>query len=397
MIFREKELKDYDTKLRVTLKRNKEDLLSPWQISNFISTISSHYYKNELLNTISLALKEGIQPENIFIFNNSFNLYKSYANLDTIDLNDINGVKDFYHLGNPISLFPNEFLIKINIIFGYFRKANEILHRYNLPRMYKDILGEFINYIKHNENALERILDEIYNNAVEIIDSSKNKDFNIKQIENSLSSSRRKYLNDYDEFLREQINLEILINDIKGNIISSFKKEDKYSHLERKYFSNFFGKLNDLKRPIVAIYNKEENRIQILCNSFINSQKRDNKFLDIKEISHNSPYLICFYIGVSVVLPLIPVLKSIKLEDTIEQEEEELRREELKTDAELEEILRELEELETLPENTAVNEVETEFLHEKISLYQEINNKKFRKPIEKFEFDNRNIDIEKVE
>ncbi|MCU5063565.1 hypothetical protein OB986_20295 [Bacillus cereus] len=397
MIFREKELKDYDTKLRITLKRNKDELLSPWQISNFISTISSHYYKNELLNTISLALKEGIEPENIFIFNNSFNLYNSYANLDIIDLNDINGVKEFYHLGNPISLFPNEFLIKINIIFGYFRKANEILHRYNLSRMNKDILGDFITDIKHYENTIERVLDEIHNNAVEVIDSSKNKDFNIKQIKNSLSTSRRKYVNDYDEFLKEQINLEILINDVKSNIISSFKKDEKYGHLEREYFSNFFGKLNDLKRPIVAIYNKEENRIQILCSGFINSQKRDNKFLDIKEISHNSPYLICFYIGVSVVLPLIPVLKSIKLKNTIEQEEEELIREELKTDEELEEILRELEELETLPENTAVNEVKTEFLHEKISLYQESNNEKFRKPIEKFEFDNRNIDIEKVE
>lgn len=396
-MFKETELKDYDTQLRVTLRRNKKDLLSPWQISNFVSTISSHYYKNELLNTISLALKEGIQPENIFIFSNSFNLYNSYSTLDVIDLNEGNGVKEFYHLGTPISLFPNEFLIKLNIAFGYFRKANEILGRYDLLRINKDYLLGVINDIKSEQNNMENILERIRLLAIKQAGSSENKDFNMKQLEESLLNSYQKNLKNYKEFNKEQVVIESLIRDIKNNEIYHFESGSKYGQLERKYFSQFFTKLNDLKRPIVAIYNKDKNRIQILCGSFINNTKRDNKFLDIKQISHNSPYLICFYIGVSVALPLIPLLKSIKLETEINNEEEELRREEVKTDKEIEEMLTLLAKLKDLPENKAVEEVTTKYLHEKIKEQQGINNEKFRKPIEKYGFDNRYLEIENID
>jgi len=396
MMFKENENKTFDIQLQVKMIRDKDDLLSPWQISNFVSTISSHYYKNEILNTISLALKEGISPENIFIFDSSFSLYNTYSDLDVIDLEDVNGVKDYYHLGNTISLFPNELLIKFNIVFGYFRKVNEILGRYNLNRINKDILIHLYNDVRNNKSITEK-LSEINNFALEIAGSSKEKDFNINQLQNSMNNSLQRHLRNYEEFQKDQVNIELVIEEIKENILDSFEHNEKYNHLEKKYFSAFFNKLHDLKRPVVAIYYDEERKIQILCDSFINTSKRDSKFLDIKQISHNSPYLICFYIGVSIVLPLIPLLKSIKLKNEIEDGLEALRVEEHKTNLEIEHMIKELEELSELPENKAIEEVELQYLNNQIKEHQEINNMKFRKPIETYDFDNRSIEISRME
>lgn len=397
MIFKENENKTYDIQLQVKMVRDKDDLLSPWQISNFVSTISSHYYKNEILNTISLALKEDVLPENIFIFDSSFNLYNSYSDLGIIDLNDNNGVKDLYHLGNMISLFPNELLTKLNIVFGYFRKVNEILGRYNLNRINKDILIEIFNEIRSNV-AISEKLAAINNYALEIANASKDRDFSIGQLHNSMNTSMQRHLRSFEEFQKDQVSIELIQAEINDNSLVSFESlDEKKKHLERKYFSAFFNKLHDLKRPVVGICYNDSKKVQILCDSFINTAKRDSKFLDIKQISHNSPYLICFYIGVSIVLPLIPLLKSIKLKNEIDHETEVLAKEELKTNLEIEQMINELEELKKLPENMAVETVELQYLQNKIKEHQKINNIKFRRPIETYNFDNASIEISRVE
>lgn len=44
-------------------------VLSSWEVSYFINQLGSQYYKLELLNSISLAINQGLVPQNIFVAN----------------------------------------------------------------------------------------------------------------------------------------------------------------------------------------------------------------------------------------------------------------------------------------------------------------------------------------
>ncbi|MFW3441990.1 hypothetical protein ACN9J6_10705, partial [Aliarcobacter butzleri] len=116
--------KRIDKKIEFTLKQEVEKKLSPWELSSFINNFNTYYYKNELLNTIAIALNNGISAENIIIFDESFKLNRIYNKFVNISLKDKN-IKYLYTLGKPVSLFPNENIFIINLIFKYFRNINE--------------------------------------------------------------------------------------------------------------------------------------------------------------------------------------------------------------------------------------------------------------------------------
>lgn len=128
-----------EKRLDITFTRQNDELLSPWEISHFINQFSSNYYKNELLISISKALNSGIQAENIFVLDDSFNINITYSKLDIIDLNTTRGIKQLYHLGKPVSLFPNGHIHAVNIIFHFFRTLNEIIYKLTHKRITKKV------------------------------------------------------------------------------------------------------------------------------------------------------------------------------------------------------------------------------------------------------------------
>ena len=108
----------------------------------FYFSINKALLQNELLNTISLALKHGISPKDIIIFEESFEINNAYSNINgLLDFTSHSDVKAFYHLGEPISMFPNEEVASIHSAFSHFRKTNEILGRYKFSRLSKTNLN----------------------------------------------------------------------------------------------------------------------------------------------------------------------------------------------------------------------------------------------------------------
>ncbi|PGA34220.1 hypothetical protein COL88_31170, partial [Bacillus thuringiensis] len=241
--------------------------------------------KNELLNTISLALNEGIQPENLFILNDSFNINNAYLKLDILDLNKSDDIKTFYHLGKPISLFPNERLFKTALMFDCFRKVNELLSNKKISPINKDSLLDLASDIHANNNLL-RILDSISKLADNCFKKeTPDRDEIVKNIKKLITNAKK----EFEQYEKHKVTLDVMIDDIKNKTYKP-SEDKKHKELETEYLNAFFTKFHNLKRPIVGIFYPNNNKIQILCTNFINKKKRDERFLDIKTISHNSPY-----------------------------------------------------------------------------------------------------------
>lgn len=397
-MFNEKEFKDYSKRIQLTLKRNQEGILSPWQISNLIVKLSSQYYKNELLNTIALAINNGINPKNIFIMDDSFNVNNSYTYVDTFDLEKYEDVKNLYHLGFPTSLFPNEAILKIKLCFKLFRDYYTLLNSKGLERPDKNKLLAIIK--EALDVNIESALASIREIALNILRMPRYEQINEKEILKAIDDLYNKKLKSYKQFKKDEKTINFLNDELKNGIIDVKKAKDTNKEIisvEREYFKKFLNILSDLKRPIVGIFDPDSKNIQIICNNFINKNARDSKFIDLKEVRHNSPYLLMMLIGIGIGAPLLKAYKSIRDERTLETIEEELIEEDEKSREELEEMYSLLEKINHLPENQAINKMENEYLREKLLEIQRVNNIKFNEPIAMYGFSNTKIEISVIQ
>jgi hypothetical protein len=391
-VFNEEIYKNTTKKLEVKFKRTEDDLLTSWQISDFISQLTKHYYKNELMNTISLALKQGISPKNIIIFKESFEINNSYQNIGLLDLTKSTDVKTFYHLLDPISMFPDEEITKIRLIFAYFRGINELLYQYQFSRLDKNNLIKYYSNIKKGVTFNE-IINEIQSLAFEIVKETASSDKNKENFEKSTKELTYEAINSFAKFERDKPFLDILIESIENNDFNIFN-DSTYQKLEHDYFNDFFAKFVSLGRPIIGIYYPDNKKVQILCDSFINKTKQDpSKFLDLKSISHNSPYEAIFHIGLTIVVPLITILSVSLNSRQLLDESHTSTQEREEAEARIERTIQELKPATESEEIKAVDEIPQDYIRIRMKDNYNQNTQKFIEPIEKYGFANHRIEV----
>ena len=392
-MFNEEKYKNTTKKLEVIFKRTEDDLLTSWQISDFISQLTKHYYKNELLNTISLALKHGISPKNIIIFNESFDIDYTNKNMGLLDLTKSADVKFFYSRLDALSMFPDEEITSIRIIFAYFRGINELLYKYHFSRLDKNNLIQYYNNIKKGLPYKE-IIDKIESIAFEIVKETAN--VNDKEKERFRKDMKELTSNTISSFLgfeKDKPFLDILIKSIEDNDSTAFK-DSTYQKLEGDYFKGFFTKFTSLQRPIIGIYSSDNRKVQILCDSFINKTKHDpSKFLDLKSISHNSPYEAIFHIGLTIVVPLITILSVSLNSRNLLEESDTTEKEREEAEARIERTIRELEPATESEEIKAVEDIPQDYIRNKMLENYDQNTQNFVEPVEKYGFANHRIEV----
>lgn len=290
-------------KLEVELKRDSDEIFTPWQIQDFISKLVSNYYKLDLINAVSKKLNNGIQQENVFIIDESFNYNNHYSFLgESNKLNlDLEGdFKNFYHFGNPVSLLPNKDIYQINIKFKFFREINRYLGSKSIDKIDKSSLNTLI--LKEDKSG-----EKIYSIAISKLDGLE-KEKRERCIKDLLEIKEN-----YLENLREYSNDKPFIDYVKKKIYKNdIVKDDAFNNeIEEKYFKEFYRYFNRLERPIVGVYNPYNREIELLGVSFIYKKSRDERFLDIQEISHNSPPYCHIFVGLTFVVPTIVILKNI--------------------------------------------------------------------------------------
>lgn len=279
--FDEYEYKNSNQRIRIKYLRDSEERLNPWEITNFVSRVSTYMYKIEILNTIALAVEQGIEKKNIFVLDKAYKLNGKYKDFSVIDLNTL-AINNVYAIGKPVSMDPNQDLIEIRYLFESLYRINKILYRFGKRRITKqDRLEAYINL---KQKGFLSVLNFIIDKATNKVGDEERLSVS-KNVENECSNVMKKYqeyLTDRERFDDIELKLE------KSNGEELTESEKRF---EKNYYKKFYEHIFVLPRPVVGIYYKEENKFSILCGDHFDSNVNKNTKIDLKSITQNSPIM----------------------------------------------------------------------------------------------------------
>lgn len=287
----------------VKMRQNTKQHVKAWRITDFIEKINNSYYKKELLKEITEKLNNGVNPENIIILDKSFNIHKANKNIKVLKLNTVNGVKKLYHLGKPYSLYPNEKIIVFNNVFDTFSTLYTLFNQYKV-RLDKSILKDTFNEIFTEKEKLIlefTLLSEELDRSLDLIEDSIDRE-NLRGKKVALLKELKENIETETKAAKDFIKID---KDIKDE--GSLKKrmgDKKYKDLASVSPNKFTRYLISTIRPIVGVYNPEKNQIEILASNFIKKDGFDERQIDLKNVSHNSPFSVTVIAGITFLLGL---------------------------------------------------------------------------------------------
>lgn len=285
-------------KIEVTFRREKEEMLTSWELSNLLNNVSSNYYKNELLRLTLNEIGNGTDAKNIVILDNSFQFNKYYRDLFDIDLKDSKSLKMLYNIGKPISMLPNQNVFHIYLIFDAFALINRLFYEKRVsPKLNRDKLLKFVDTDKNINNCLENVKEH----ALKMVDyfedylKKKKKKQDTSSIRGKIGEIIEGSNKSYKKYQEDEEPRREFMEETKRE--GSDLRRDKYSKIAPAYFMPFFNRFTNLSRPLIGIYSKQNHKISILGINHINRTKRDEEFFDIKSISHESPVKMTLAVG----------------------------------------------------------------------------------------------------
>lgn len=333
---------DYDYKL--TNKRirfqfiQKEDSYTyPWEIARFIGDLNKNYYKFEILNSISTALINGVNPQDIIILNRSLPLNNNYTDLNTIDaLND--GLSFIYSIGEMNSLSPSKQIHELSEALKLFYAFNSALHKAKFKPLSLKRTSHLYEAIKNNgiEIATKTMLD--------LVATRETKEKKLPNFEKIITGFNSKI-----SYIKAQYDLATTVD------IDNVDKRDPKTFpngLSKNFFSKFKLWFNKLHRPVVLI--KEGDEFRVLARGLVNKQSLKTKGLELRSMPRNSPLRAMFEAGINAYGAVNSEkrlkelhekekeIKSLELTDKLEELEHnrklranQLKQEELRTQREM--------------------------------------------------------------
>lgn len=379
---------------RIKLKLKSEDstTLSGWQLQEFIKNVNKGYCKLDIINEISRLINQGEKPENIIIINKSYDINNAYTYLqksNEIDLNKLSTIENLYHLGIPVSMYPNKRIKEIAIIFTLYSKIYTLFNRENIPVISKDKLKEYINV------DIDTAIDTITKDSKSIMSKLKMGTENIlkatnDKLDNIIDESKKelkKYIDNQDNIIK--------FNEISNIELKEIKDSDKelYSKIQSEYYSEFFRLLNSVDRPIVLRYDDKNNKLIVIKKEYMLNDVDSENFLDFKDYSHNSPFVITIIAGATISLILALLYQASKEEKVNDEKAIKNKSIEEKLDKELEEIILELA---SSSELNQTNEVENQYIKKELDNLKNTLNENIEKTLERrgINYNNIVIDIE---
>lgn len=276
-------------KLKLSSQKSDDTLYTNWQISKLSNDFSEFYYKSVLLHDISVHLNQGVRKNDVIIFNSSIKINNQYTKyrIPELDLNIPTDVVKYYHLGSPISLFPNKQVLVLHEFFEAYRVYFSIISKYKLNLGSKrDDLSELFDISREFSDVLNFTFVEFF--SEKIADNN--------ELE---SDNKRKCL--------QEIHSKFKIRD--NELIESLNNFDEKQ--SSKQFDYIFKRF---ERPIIGI-RMEDDKIKLLGNEFFVQSKftySNDRFLETKSISQNSPLEMILAMSPIVIPSLWLILREIR-------------------------------------------------------------------------------------
>lgn len=305
-MFDDYQYKNQGKRVSIRFVQERDETMYPWEIAGFLNNINTVYYKFELLNSISSAIKEGIDPSNIFIFDKSLPLYKRYGDMDVLE--ESHAAERFYPIGLPYPLFPNADVYEYNLLYQVFYTINSFLLKNHVrPLAIKNIAGAYEIMRAESLNEAETyIIDLAEERAKKSFDKSNKEDKKLvtkDQIINSLD----KYKSRKEKLLTDLSYINNLNEDECLEIIESDKRNDKNIS---KVLLTFFRYFNQTSRPLVCA-RVAEGKFRVLGRSLVN--KRVKAGLEVRDVIKRSPLVAAFECGLAVLQVLTGETRSSEL------------------------------------------------------------------------------------
>lgn len=378
---------------RMELKLESESMnpLSGWQLQEFMYNINKGYTKLDLINEISRLINEGENPENIIIINKSYDINNSYSYFRKSQeyyLGKSKVVEKLYNLGRPISMFPNKKIKKIEIIFNLYENLYTLFRANNIYRISKKQLKKYV------ELPFYDAIREIENDANRIIDSlefeNTNKSLAIKEKLNEFLERAR--LNYYD-FFEDQNNIKNF-NSIIDKEFTQLSEDEiiLQRDMEQKYYNRFYKCLKKVDRPIILRYNNINNTLSLVKKEYMLNDVESENFLDYKDYSHNSPFVITIVAGLMIVSIGALLYKGSKQEKLNIEQREKNDSKEKEIDTSIENLIRNLS---NSPELNHVKNIENKFINHKLNDLNEKTKKSLEKILKQKSVTKGVIDLEK--
>jgi hypothetical protein len=238
------------------------------------------------------------------------------------------------------------------------------------------------------------LLKEYVNNSLNNITLEKSQIKLLNKIYDNFNDDYLKYESDETEIERFK---ECIIN-------NTLTPEDTKNKIYNKYFKDFYYYLNNIQRPFVVVKNQSTNILTVLCRGQFNKDDIKSSTLDLKSISHNSPFKAIIKGGIELFRIFIPGdrLNEIKnKQETIElltasQNDIDIKKD-LKSHTEIQlkidkiskekETLLKIHEVEKLGNTNNVDSLRIENIKNKLKEEEESNQTKSKNLLSKYNFE----------
>ena len=356
-LFDDIQFKDVKSTVYLGLKNSKKKELSTWEISRYIFDLNTYYYKYEVINSIALALSNGVKPEDIIVINESFMLNHQYARLNVIDL-ERPELNLLYFLGLPYSMVPSVAIFNMRIIFQYYRMINEFLFHSELKRNETKII--YLFYLESLSGGLDTAIQAITQLSEKKIANSK-KHVELSNLLVKLSKNFQKQYKKEFAQLEKDLVLDIKTLQEKKNTIKSY--------------TFFFSILDKLQRPVVLVIDQQANKARILCRTQLNKKAKDKTTFTLRSVIQNSPIQMLVQSGISILTAIKDEERKQELH-AIELELKNAEAKKAKTDAEISriklltaqiELMEQIAHFEQNPNYTHISRITTPYLKQQLS------------------------------
>ncbi len=284
-VFNEYERKNTNVRVRITYERTSQKRMNPWEISSFISKITTYMYKVEVINTIAAAISSGVEKKNIFVLDRAYRLNEDYTGCASLDLNTA-AFNKVYLMGKPEGMEPNEDLITLKLLLGLIYDANQLLranrarqlsgwHRMDIYRCLTE--QGFWEAVKYTTDMMEE--------SLWYQDDIKGREKNREKID----LMRRRAKEEFERYLADRQYFAVV--EEKLNTKGGERLSERETEIVSRYYKKFYQTVADSVRPIVGIYDEERRVMQLLCADHFDAALNRHTRIDLKRITQNSPIL----------------------------------------------------------------------------------------------------------
>ena len=329
---------DYDFKntgkrIKMCFRQVREETMYPWEIAGFLNELNTSYYKFELLNSVSSALKNGISPDDIFIFDSSLPLYERYSSLNLVS-EEISG-ETFYRIGLPYPLKPNAFIYQYHLLCEAFSTVNSFLYSNHVrPLRINNINSAYRRLINDSLDEAELLVIALACESIE-----KNKENSAKKNKPAINIGREDVISSLSRYQKKKAkllkNVEILETLSSVELLalekSKFKEEKRLNSVNSAFFYYFQKTI----RPLVCA-RVGDGQIRVLGRSLVN--KTEATGLELIQATRNSPLLTEIGAGVSILQTVFGISHAREMQK-LQLDEKKLLIEEKRVDIELKKAL----------------------------------------------------------